>query len=213
MHKEVLICIDRDGTLIYDDKYYLGRTNDWKSKIKILPKVIAGLKLLQSQLPDSKIFMITNQPGIAIKEFPLLTKKRDREVNQYLLNLFSKKGIIFDGFFFSPFASKEYALKHSQYHFKPKYTKDSQLTKPNPGMVFQALKASKFLKKLTNIYVIGDRKLDGLTGLNAKATGIVIPFKNTLDKSIFEEARKHKNFIIKKDFVQAAKFIISREKD
>jgi histidinol phosphatase-like enzyme len=68
-----LINIDRDGTLIYDerDHLYLGRDNEWKSKISILPYAIDGIKLLNS-IPDSAIYMITNQPGIAISDYPLL---------------------------------------------------------------------------------------------------------------------------------------------
>ena len=65
MANEKVDCVGRDGTLIYDNKYHFGRTNDWKPKIEILPTVIEGLKLLNS-LSDKGSHMITNQPGVAI---------------------------------------------------------------------------------------------------------------------------------------------------
>jgi len=89
--KKILVCVDRDGTLIYDNKYHLGRTDDWKSKIKILPTVIEGLRLLKT-LPDVTIYIITNQPGVAIREFPLLTLDRAHEVNRYILTEIAKDG-------------------------------------------------------------------------------------------------------------------------
>jgi histidinol phosphatase-like enzyme len=48
--KKTIVCIDRDGTLIYDEKdhLYLGRDDDWKSKVKMLPYIIDGLTLLMT---------------------------------------------------------------------------------------------------------------------------------------------------------------------
>lgn len=46
--KKTIICIDRDGTLIYDSKdhLFLGKDDAWESEIKLLPHVIDGLKAL-----------------------------------------------------------------------------------------------------------------------------------------------------------------------
>ena len=41
--KNLLICVDKDGTLIFDEQYHLGRTDDWKSKVRVLPTVIGDL--------------------------------------------------------------------------------------------------------------------------------------------------------------------------
>ena len=96
--KKILVCLDRDGTVIYDNKYRLGRTYDWKTKIKILSTVIKGLKLLRI-IPNVAIYVITNQPGVAIKNFPLLTLDRAHEVNQYILTQIKKIGGQIDGHF------------------------------------------------------------------------------------------------------------------
>ena len=93
---KTVICLDRDGTLIYDKKYHLGRTEDWKTKIQILDTVVEGLKVLRA-LPDTLIYLITNQPGVAVQNFPLLTEQRAREVCEYLLDIFKKEDVSFDG--------------------------------------------------------------------------------------------------------------------
>lgn len=85
--KKTLICIDRDGTLIYDEKdhLFLGKDPDWASKMKILPGVIEGLKKLRN-IPNASLYMITNQPGVAILDYPLLTVEKAHEVCRYVLD-------------------------------------------------------------------------------------------------------------------------------
>lgn len=48
--KRPIVCIDRDGTLTHDesDHLFLGRDGDWKPKVRILPDVIEGLRLLKT---------------------------------------------------------------------------------------------------------------------------------------------------------------------
>lgn len=213
--KNVLICVDRDGTLIYDDKYYLGRTHDWKSQITFLKGVIDGIKNVTKKLPNCKLYMITNNPGIAIKDFTLLTSERNKEVNVEVLRRLSKEGAGIRGFFASPYISKEYVKKHPQYTFDKEYIKDSVMTKPQPGMVYESIKAEGFNKKTTKIYVIGDRLSDVECGLNAKGVGILIPFVNHPDElkkvEEFKAKTKNKNIYIAKDFSDAIEFIIDRE--
>ena len=102
-----LVCLDRDGTLVYDNKCNLGSQSDWKEKVKILPHVIKGIKEL-NKIPNIKIYIITNQPGVAVKEFKLLTKKRAHEVCKYILNKIKKQTHL-DGYFLCTGASKKYA--------------------------------------------------------------------------------------------------------
>ena len=45
--KNILGCIDRDGTIIYDKKYHLGHQINWKRKVKLLENVVKGLKKLR----------------------------------------------------------------------------------------------------------------------------------------------------------------------
>lgn len=215
--KNILICLDRDGTLIYDDRYYLGRTSDWKSKVKILKNVIRGLELIKKEIPGAVVYMITNQPGVAIKDFPQLTLKRDHEVNRYVLKKINEKKDLIKDYIFCPYASKDYPKTHLQYDFKKEYVKNKPCIKPLPGMIYQALKKEGFNKKNTKIYFIGDRDSDVKTALNAGGIGILIPFSKTKEElRKVRQTMKNKNLKkrinISKDLLSAAKFIARKEK-
>ncbi|MFP3982996.1 MAG: hypothetical protein ACLFV2_04815 [Desulfurivibrionaceae bacterium] len=79
--KKTITCIDRDGSLIHDTRehLFLGREDDWREKVRILPHVVEGLRLLNT-ITGAGIYMITNQAGVAISDFPLLTEERAHEV-------------------------------------------------------------------------------------------------------------------------------------
>ena len=209
--KKILVCVDRDGTLIYDNKYHLGRTDDWKSKIKILPTVIEGLRLLRT-LPNVAIYIITNQPGVAIREFPLLTLDRAREVNRHILTEIAKMGGQIDGYFLCPHANLQYVKKKANYHFDENMVCDCECEKPKSGMVFDALKSERLTREEVILYVIGDRSSDVETALNINGTGILIPFEN--EPRHFEKIKKldQTNVYIARDFLDAAQFIVDQNK-
>ena len=209
--KKILVCVDRDGTLIYDNKYHLGRTDDWKSKIKILPTVIEGLRLLRT-LPNVAIYIITNQPGVAIREFPLLTLDRAHEVNRHILTEIAKMGGQIDGYFLCPHANMQYVKKKANYHFDENMVCDCECEKPKSGMVFDALKSERLTREEVILYVIGDRSSDVETALNINGTGILIPFEN--EPRHFEKIKKldQTNVYIARDFLDAAQFIVDQNK-
>jgi histidinol-phosphate phosphatase family protein len=211
-NKTPLILIDRDGTLIFDNKYHLGRTNDWKKKIKFLPGVIKGIKELR-KIPHIKIYMVTNQPGVAIKDFKLLTKERAEQVAQHIEEKLNKRGATIDGHFVCGHASPAYTKKRSQYKFHKKLVCNCTCIKPNFGMVFDALKKEGLKKSGTNIYVIGDRASDVKTALKVKGQGIFVPFKG--EKEEIEKINRIKNeksIYLAKNFTDATKLIIKKEK-
>ena len=209
--KKILVYVDRDGTLIYDNKYHLGRTDDWKSKIKILPTVIEGLRLLRT-LPNVAIYIITNQPGVAIREFPLLTLDRAREVNRHIFTESAKMGGQIDGYFLCPHANMQYVKKKANYHFDENMVCDCECEKPKSGMVFDALKSERLTREEAILYVIGDRSSDVETALNINGTGILIPFEN--EPRHFEKIKKldQTNVYIARDFLDAAQFIVDQNK-
>jgi len=214
--QNILICIDRDGTLIYDDKYYLGRTNNWRSKIKFLRNVVRGLREVNKRLPLAKIYMITNQSGVAVKDFPFLTEKRANEVCQAVIDILSKKGVRVDDYVLCPHVSLEYAEK-SELKIKKNFICNCSCIKPSPGMVAKALRKEKFKKENTRIYVIGDRKTDVETAHNISGIGILVPFKNESKEDV--KLLKHKKNKFFKDrthlaenFLDAVRYIIRKEK-
>ena len=209
--KKTLIFLDRDGTIIYDKKYYFGSQKNWRSLIKILPQVIDGLRLLK-KIQNSKIYIITNQPGVAIKDFPLLTLKRAHEVCRYVLKQLEKRNAKLDGYEICEHASSYYVKSRPEFSFNKKLIGNFHCRKPNPGMIEKILKKEKLTKKKINIYVIGDRVSDVKTALNTKGVGILVPFKNQpLEKEKIKKI-SNKNIFVAKNFLDAAKFIVKREK-
>lgn len=209
---KTIICIDRDGTIIYDDKYHLGSTRDWKNKIKILKGVINGLEIL-NKIPNAKIYMITNQPGVANKSYPLLTLKKAHEVCKYVVEKIKKKGGKLDGYFLCPHAAPEYAKKHKNLEWNKKMVCNCSCIKPNLGMVFDSLKKEGVARKDAKVYVIGDRVSDVKTGINAKGIGILVPFENRSGEDKKVRKLKNKNAYVAKDFADAAHYIKENENE
>lgn len=213
MKKNILICIDRDNTLTYDNKYFLGRTLDWKTKIKILKGVVQGIKKIRKleKTSNLKIYMVTNQSGIAIADFPLLNTKRAEYICKYIMNLLKKKGAKMDGFEMCEFVSQSYVEKHPQFNFDPKHVGDYTCTKPRPGMIKEALRKTGFKRKDTTVYMIGDRASDVKTALNMNGFGILVPKYPDLVEVKRTKALRSKHTYIAKSFIDAARFIEKRE--
>jgi len=205
--KKILIFIDRDGTIIYDKKSYPGSQKNWKSKIKFLPKVIQGLKLL-NKIPNSEIRIITNQSGIAIKEISLLTRKRAEEVNKEIIRRLSKKKIYIGGSKICPHVNYKYVKEHPQFTFYKNFVGNYSCIKPSVGMIKSTLKEKKLKRKKVKIYVLGDRISDVKTASNIDGMGILIPFANEPQP----KNKIKKNVYVAKDFLDAANYILCKEK-
>lgn len=214
--KHILLFVDRDGTLIYDDSYFLGKDNYWRNKVKILPKVIEGMKLLDEKFPDQACrFIITNQPGVAIEDFKRLTMKRAREVTKEIQHLLKREGAYFDGYVVCGHVSPEYVKDHPQFKFERKFIEiRCSCFKPNTGMIEEAAGKKGLDPKKTNIYVIGDRESDILTALNANGIGILVPFEGRLEEipKVKKLKEKHpKNVFIVENFLEAIKIVVQKE--
>jgi histidinol-phosphate phosphatase family protein len=211
--RKTLICIDRDGTLIHDERYhlFLGKDNDWPSKVRILPAVIDGLKRL-ANITNVSIYMITNQPGVAIKDYPLLTLGKAHEVCRYVVKKIEEMGAIIHGYFLCPHATPEYASKKPGVNFDSQLVHDCKCLKPALGMVFDALAAENITADGANVYVIGDRASDVLTALNINGFGILIPFVNEPGEE--EKVRRlddQRHIFVARNMIKAAGFIYERE--
>jgi HAD superfamily hydrolase (TIGR01662 family) len=210
--KKILICIDRDGTLIYDKKYHLGHQRNWKSLVRILPKVMSGLKLLKKKLPEAKIYFITNQPGVAVKDFPLLDEKKAHRVCDYVSKLFEKKGFKFNGYEICARASFAWEKSHPQFRLDKRLVGNFSCMKPRPGMINNIMKKERLRKRDTSIYIIGDRASDVETAKNLDVYGIFVPFVNRPDEKNKLKNLEYKKKYAAKDFLDGVRFIIKRER-
>ncbi|MBS3075842.1 HAD-IIIA family hydrolase [Candidatus Pacearchaeota archaeon] len=212
----ILVCLDRDGTINKDENYFLGSTEDWKSKVKFLPGVVKGIKLL-NQISDLEVFIITNQAGVALEndEFKALTEQRYQEVNEYIIQELAKKQAIIRGFFGCPYVDLKYAEKSRQRGrtIDSKYLIDNHPDwKPNPGMVEKAAKSLGKNLRECRVYFIGDRLTDVKTGLNAGGTGILVSRFKTRELGDEEKVQKLKlqypnRVYIAKNFLEAVRII------
>jgi histidinol-phosphate phosphatase family protein len=212
MMKKTLICIDRDGTLIHDTRehLFLGRDNDWQEQVGILPHVVEGLRLLNT-IAGVGIYMITNQAGVAISDFPLLTEERAHEVCRYVVAVLKGEGANLAGHFLCPHATPEYAARKPDIRFHAHLVHDCHCLKPGLGMVFDALQAEGITPDNADLYVIGDRASDVRTALNLDGIGVLIPFVNEPGESdkVAEMAQQGQVHVAQ-DMLAAAEFIVSR---
>lgn len=213
--KKTIICIDRDGTLINDTKehLFLGRDEDWQQQVIILPKVIEGLRMLNT-IHDRGIYMITNQGGVAISDYPLLTEVKAHEVCRHVMEVLIKMGGLLDSYFLCPYVTPEYVASKPGVNFHPEYVTNSSCLKPSLDMVFEVLAIEDITPDNADIYVIGDRASDVQTAINIGGIGILVPFVNEPGEE--EKVRKivdQENIMIAEDMVKAAEFILSRIKN
>ena len=208
----VLIGIDRDGTIINDTegRQYLGRSKGWETQIELLHGVIKGIKALR-RISGVKIYMLSNQSGIGIADFPELTEKRGHEVCEEVMKRLKKEGAGLNGYLFCPHISKDYVKAHPERNFDPAYVCECGCVKPRPGMLFAAMEKERMDKGKTHVYMIGDRSSDVETGLNAGGIGVLVPSKSQIGQDKKVRAMKNESAFVAKDFEDAADLILEME--
>ncbi len=143
MKRKVKIAfLDRDGVINSSqiNNGYIGLIKDFKW-VRGSKKAIKFLKLKKY-----KIIIVTNQSGIARGYFSL----RDvYKLHNYLKLELKKFGVNIDKIYFCPF-HKDGIIK--------KYSKNSDLRKPNIGMFKKAKKFYNIDKK--NSFMVGDQNTD-----------------------------------------------------
>ncbi len=212
------IFLDRDGTIIKDEDYYLGQKDNWKDQFKFLPKVLEGMALL-SKIPNSVLSVITNQSGIAIKNFPQLTESRVNEINAHLIQELAQEGIIISHCEVCPNVTSEYVKsKRGIYTINDHYVEDNpRRMKPNPGMVLDVLEKDGIESNSARVLVIGDRLSDVQTawGVNSTSFGVLIPGYKARQKDdegkltdlASQDDAFRNRFLIAQDMYSAANYI------
>ena len=127
--------LDRDGTLIFEPQDT--KQVDSVEGIKLLPGVVRGLKLLQEE--GFMLVMVSNQDGVGTPAFPLASFEA---VQRKLLEILSKKGVVFDKVFICP-------------HFE---ADNCLCRKPNIGLVKEFLSDIQVDERQS--FMLGDRQSD-----------------------------------------------------
>ncbi len=147
------IFLDKDGTLLENVPY-----NVDPALMRFTPGAIDGLHLLRRA--DYKLFVVTNQSGVARGLFP---EAALGPVRRNLDEMLAKERLKVDGFYYCP---------HHPKGIVKQYSIDCDCRKPQPGLVLQA--AHEHNLKLPVSWLIGDTLNDIECGLRAHCWTVFI---------------------------------------
>ena len=147
------IFLDRDDTLIEDPGYI-----DHPDQVKLLDGVAEALVELKAM--GYELIVVSNQSAIARG---IITEKALSEIHGRLKQLLAEKGAYLDGIYYCPYHPEGVI---------PKYRKESDQRKPNPGMLLTAAKERDI--DLSESWMIGDSERDIEAGLRAGCKTILI---------------------------------------
>ncbi|MBD3413314.1 MAG: HAD-IIIA family hydrolase [Candidatus Aminicenantes bacterium] len=190
--KNKAVLLDRDGNINED----IGYPDSYK-RIKIYPYSYEAVRKINQS--GFLALIVTNQSGVGRG---LIPEKELQKIHKKMEKSFQKQGARIDRFYYCP---------HYVNSLNPKYKKDCQCRKPNPGM---ALKAARELDiDLSQSYMIGDKVEDILFGVNIKATPILVLTgfgKRAQDQ--LEKMKIHPAYVAK-NLLDAVNWILKNEPD
>jgi D-glycero-D-manno-heptose 1,7-bisphosphate phosphatase len=151
--KKRAVFLDRDGTINRD----VGYPNSF-SLIKIYPFSFEAIR----KINEARLLavIVTNQSGVGRG---LIVEKNLHDIHRKFKAVFAKHDAHFDGFYYCP---------HYSSSRTPRYRKNCQCRKPNPGMALQA--AEDLNIDIKKSYMVGDKVEDILFGLNIQAKSILV---------------------------------------
>jgi histidinol-phosphate phosphatase family domain/HAD-superfamily hydrolase, subfamily IIIA len=151
--KRIGIFLDKDGTLLEDVPY-----NVAPERMHMVPRAEYALALLART--DADLFIISNQPGVALGYFPMSALAH---VHAEMNRLFAQCGARLSGFYFCPHHPDgvigEYALR-------------CDCRKPAPGLILQAATENDI--DLSRSWMIGDILHDIEAGRRAGCGTVLI---------------------------------------
>ena len=147
------IFFDRDDTLIEDPGYI-----NSPDQVKLLDGVAEALNELKTL--GYKLVVVTNQSAVARG---IVTEKVLGEIHDRLKQILAEKNAFLDGIYYCPFHPEGVV---------PKYRKESDCRKPNPGMLHKA--AAELDIDLRQSWCIGNSGRDVEAGRRAGCRTILI---------------------------------------
>lgn len=162
------ILFDRDDTLIADPGYI--NHPDQVTLLDGVAKALIDLKSLRY-----KLVIVSNQSAVARG---IVTEKVLDEIHDRLKQLLAEKGAYIDQIYYCPYHPDGVIAK---------YRKESELRKPNPGMLLTAAKEMNI--DLSQSWMIGDSSRDVEAGLSAGCKTILINGSSTIKKTDSLEAK------------------------
>jgi histidinol-phosphate phosphatase family protein len=148
-------------------------------QFELLSGVAEGIRLLNEI--DVKVIVVTNQSGVARGYF---TEEDLKEIHKRMIDELEKREAKIDAIYYCPHHPAE----------------NCKCRKPGTLMLKRA--ANDFNLDLSKCFVVGDRKLDVDTAINAGCTSILVPSPET------EPSTKADHVAV--NFLEAARWIVKR---
>ncbi len=178
------VFVDRDRTLMEDPGYI-----SEPEAVKLLPGVELAIKSLHQA--GYKVVVVTNQSGVARG---LLTEEALGEIHAELRRQLSAKGVHLDGIYYCPYHPEGTVER---------YAKESDLRKPQPGMLLEA--ASELDIDLSRSWMVGDSARDVEAGQRAGCRTIRVRSSQTHPQDSDESAQADHSV---RNLVDAARIIL-----
>ncbi len=180
--KEVLVVLDRDGTLIEHSCDFFGKQENWREELQLIMPVVSAVTYLQTKY-NATVIVASNQAGVARG---LYDCSRVEEIHQYLDGLLKKQGVTIQSWKYSPDVDTRYAEEmRGKIDFIPAFVKDETSRKPGVGMVLDALQElGRRREEFSSVVVFGDQSEDEGLAVNLHALFIDVKGKT------FEEMKK-----------------------
>jgi len=151
------VFLDRDNTLIEDPGYI-----NHPDQVKLLEGVAEALIELKAM--GYKLIVVSNQSAVARG---IVTEKVLAQIHDRLKQLLAERGAYLDRIYYCPYHPDGVV---------PKYRKESDWRKPNPGMLLTA--ADQMDIDLNQSWMIGNSSRDIEAGLRAGCKTILSKFLN-----------------------------------
>ncbi|MFH0980901.1 MAG: HAD family hydrolase [Planctomycetota bacterium] len=149
------VFVDRDNTLL-DDPGFI----DHPDQVRLLPQAAEALRRVRAC--GYQIIIVSNQSGVARGLFDEAQLAR---VHDRLRKLLAAEGVTVDAVYYCPYLDGEEAVVEP-------YRRDSDLRKPQPGMLLQAARERDL--DLSQSWMIGDRMTDIEAGAAAHCSTILV---------------------------------------
>ena len=187
-----VVFLDRDGTL-NEEVHYLHRTKD----LRLLPGVGEALKSLKDA--GFKLVVVTNQAGVARGYYSC---EEVETLHGYLNQRLDEWGARIDRFF---------NCHHHPEYGVGIYKRNCRCRKPGTGMFEMA--EEWFAVDKSHSYMIGDKIIDVLAGVNYGISGILVGtgYGASLKKEMEEKGEQPLYDFYAETLVDAAEYIIDRE--
>lgn len=183
MPKDRAVLLDRDGVLndlVYNKEEEQISSPIRASQLRVFPYTGPSVKRLKEL--GYKVIVISNQPGVAKRQFSFAELER---MNQKLRSALAKAGSSFDA---------EYYCLHHPNGLIAKYRLDCDCRKPKPGLILRA--AKDYDIDLKNSYFVGDALIDVKAGKSAGCKTVLVGHTTTFLTSMMERENATPDYIV-----------------